>query len=286
MADFNQYVKVFLLSSSYWQLMKKSYLAGILIAVAILVVGATAYILLRDTSSNEPAQSLYTYEIINAYPHDENAFTEGLVFEKGTLFEGTGLYGESKLLKTLLETGTITQSYSLPETFFGEGITILDNKVFQLTWREKTGFVYDKDSFQLLRNFTYATEGWGLTTDGEKLIMSNGSATLQFLDPETFQIMGTVEVHDLAEPVSQLNELEYVKGDVYANIFEQKRIAIINIQTGQVKGWIDLNDLHDPNDGDLENVLNGIAYDSADGRLFVTGKRWTQLFEIKIAPVK
>src|SRR3990172_896435 len=211
MADFKQYVKVFLLSSSYWQLMKKSYLAGILIAVAILVVGATAYILLRDTSSNEPTQSLYSYEIIKAYPHDENAFTEGLVFEKGTLFEGTGLYGESKLLKTLLETGTITQSYSLPETFFGEGITILDNKVFQLTWREKTGFVYDKDSFQLLRNFTYATEGWGLTTDGEKLIMSNGSATLQFLDPETFQIMGTVEVHDLAEPVSQLNELEYVK---------------------------------------------------------------------------
>ena len=262
--------------------MKKSHLAGILITIVILAVGATAYILLRGTSSNVTSQLLYTYEVIKVYPHDTNAFTEGLAFENGVLYEGTGLYGESKLQKVALDTGNVTQFHSLPDAFFGEGITILDNKIIQLTWLENTGFVYDKDAFGLLSNFSYSTEGWGITTDGEKLIMSDGTAKLYFLDPQTFQETGTVEVHDSSGPVSQLNELEYVKGDIYANVFEQKRIAIINVQTGQVKGWIDLARLSDPSEVDLNNVLNGIAYDVDGDRLFVTGKRWTQLFEIKV----
>jgi glutaminyl-peptide cyclotransferase len=266
--------------------MKKSYLAGILLGIVILAVGATAYILLKDGSSNDTTQLLYTYEVVKVYPHDTNAFTEGLVFENGTLYEGTGLYGESRLQKVELETGNVTQFHSLPASFFGEGITILDDKIVQLTWLEQVGFVYEKDSFRLLRNFSYPTEGWGITTDGEKLIMSDGTATLHFLDPKTFQETGTVEVHDSSGPVSQLNELEYVKGDVYANIFEQKRIAIINITTGQLKAWVDLHGLRDPSDFDPNNVLNGIAYDANGGRLFVTGKRWTQLFEIRLFPMK
>ena len=276
-----------------WVPVKKSYLAGIFVAIVMLAVGASVYILLK-TGSNDTAQLLYTSEVVKVYPHDENAFTEGLVFENGMLYEGTGLYGESKLQKVELETGHVTQSSSLPDNFFGEGITILKDKIIQLTWLENTGFVYEKDSFRLLRNFSYPVvsdprevwEGWGITTDGQKLIMSNGTAMLTFLDPETFQETGTVQVHDSSGPVSKLNELEYVKGDVYANVFEEKRIAIIDIHTGLVKSWIDLNGLHDPNDFDSNNVLNGIAYDSTGDRLFVTGKRWTQLFEISLVPAK
>jgi glutamine cyclotransferase len=266
--------------------MKKSYIAGILLGIVILAFGVTAYILLKNTSSNDTAQLLYTYEVVKVYPHDTDAFTEGLVFENGMLYEGTGLYGESKLQKVELETGNVTQSHSLPASFFGEGITLLGDKIVQLTWLEQVGFVYEKDSFKLLRNFSYPTEGWGITTDGQKLIMSDGTATLHFLDPETFRETGTVEVHDSSGPVSRLNELEFVKGYVYANVFEQKRIAIINIHTGQIKAWVDLNGLRDPNDFDPNNVLNGIAYDSNGGRLFVTGKRWTQLFEITLVPMK
>jgi len=262
--------------------MKKSHLAGIFIAIVILAVGAAAYVLLRGAPSNDTAQLLYTYEVVKVYPHDTNAFTEGLVFENGMLYEGTGLYGESTLQKIELKTGNVTQSHSLPDSFFGEGITILNDRIIQLTWLEHTSFIYEKDTFELLRNFTYATEGWGITTDGENLIMSDGTATLHFLDPKSFQEIGTVEVHDASGPVTMLNELEYVKGDVYANIFEQKRIAIINVQTGEVKGWIDLAGLRDPSEVDLNNVLNGIAYDVDGDRLFVTGKRWTQLFEIKL----
>ena len=262
--------------------MKKSHLAGLLIAIMILGVGATAYILLSSEPSEDAEQILYTFEVIKAYPHDATAFTEGLVFENGALYEGTGLYGESRLQKVELETGNVTQLYSLPDSFFGEGITTFDDKIIQLTWLENTGFVYEKASFRLLGNFSYSMEGWGITTDGQRLIMSNGSATLNFLDPETFQITGTVEVHDSSGPVLLLNELEYVKGDVYANVFGQKRIAIIDTQTGWVKGWIDLNELRDVNDFDPNNVLNGIAYGSVVDRLFVTGKRWTQLFEIRL----
>lgn len=263
--------------------MKKPYFAGILAAIMIIAIGTVAYVVLQSEPKNDDTkQSLFTFEVINVYPHDATAFTEGLVFENGILYEGTGLYGESRLQKVELETGNVTQVYPLPDIFFGEGITIFDDKIIQLTWLENTGFVYERDTFNLLGNFSYAMEGWGITTDGQKLILSNGSATLNFLDPESFQITRTVEVHDASGPVQLLNELEYVNGDVYANVFEQKRIAIIDAETGWVKGWIDLNGLRDANDSESNNVLNGIAYDAGEGRLFVTGKRWTQLFEIKI----
>ena len=263
--------------------MKKWFLVAVA-ATLIILFSLAAYIVLHDeTADNEVIN--YEYTVTNAYPHDINAFTEGLVYENGFLYEGTGLYGNSTLRKVELETGEAIQLYLMSPDFFGEGITIFDDKIIQLSWLENTGFVYEKDNFELLKNFSYPSEGWGITTDGENLIMSDGTATLHFLDPKSFQEIGTVEVHDASGPVTMLNELEYVKGDVYANIFEQKRIAIINVQTGEVKGWIDLAGLRDPSEVDLNNVLNGIAYDVDGDRLFVTGKRWTQLFEIKLVTV-
>ena len=264
--------------------MNKTLLAATLITLTILAITATAYILQQGTTQNNTTQSQYTYEIINTYPHDPTAFTEGLVIQDGTLYEGTGLYGESRLQKTQLETGNITQTIALPNQYFGEGITIINNKITQLTWLEHIGFVYEKTSFQTLKNFTYPGEGWGITNDGQRLIMSNGTAMLTFLDPQTLQPTGTIQVHDSTGPVPLLNELEYIKGDVYANIFGEKRIAIININTGQVKAWVNLNGLQDPNESNPDNVLNGIAYDPNGDRLFVTGKRWTHLFEIKLIP--
>ena len=264
--------------------MNKSHLTSILlITILVLGISFTAYILLKGSISNETLnQKLHTYEIVKAYPHDTNAFTEGLIFQNGVLYEGTGLYGESELKKMELENGNILQSHSLPDNFFGEGITIFDEKIIQLTWLENTGFVYDEATLKLLANLTYATQGWGITTDGKKLIMSDGTSKLYFLDPETYQTTETVEVQDQSEPLSGLNELEYVKGDIYANIYKQKKIAIIDIISGQVKSWVDLNGLSDPSDSNPDNVLNGIAYDVNGDRLFVTGKRWTQLFEINL----
>jgi glutamine cyclotransferase len=263
--------------------MKKRHLAGILIVATILALIATAYVLLNDKTATSNTPLRYTYEVVRAYPHDKTAFTEGLVFDDGFLYEGTGLYGNSILQKVDLETGDALQLHSLSPEFFGEGITIFGDKIIQLTWQNNIGFVYDKNSFDLLKNFSYPTEGWGITNDGNRLIMSDGTATLHFLDPETFEKTGQIEVHD-TEPVTGLNELEYVKGDIYANIWTQDKIAIIDAQTGRVKGWIELEGLRDPNDADPNNVLNGIAYDASEDRLLVTGKRWLQIFQIKLIP--
>ena len=224
----------------------------------------------------------YTYTVVNVYPHDKTAFTQGLIFEDGVLYEGTGRYGQSTLRRVELETGNVTQLYSLPDQFFGEGITIFDDKIIQLTWKSGKGFVYDKSSFDLLQEFTYSTDGWGITHDGSRLIMSDGTATLYFLDPETFQIIGQVEVYD-EEPVTMLNELEYIHGMVYANIWLDEKIAIINPQTGQVTGWIDLEGLKEAENQNAD-VLNGIAYDAEADRLFVTGKLWSKLYEIELVP--
>jgi glutamine cyclotransferase len=228
---------------------------------------------------------LYTYSIVNTYHHDENAFTEGLVYENDSLYESTGLYGNSTLRRVNLETGEPLQLYTLPDEYFGEGITIFDDKIIQLTWREHKGFVYDRRSFDLLQEFNYSTEGWGITCDGTRLIMSDGTANLYFLDPATFEKVGQVEVHDTA-PVTQINELEYINGKVYANIWMKEKIAIINPQTGQVEGWIDLSGIQDRQNQDADKVLNGIAYDAEGDRLFVTGKMWPHLFEIKLIPLE
>jgi glutamine cyclotransferase len=248
------------------------------------LLGATILIWQNDSPANT-APVLYTYDIINVYPHDEDAFTQGLIFEDGVLYESTGLYGHSTLRCVELETGEILRLYALSSQFFGEGITIADDRIIQLTWRSNRGFVYDKRSFDLLQEFSYPTEGWGITYDGNRLIMSDGTATLHFLDPETLEKVGQVEVHDAA-PVTKLNELEYIHGEVYANIWQEDKIAIIDIQTGQVTGWIDLSGLQDLENRDTDNVLNGIAYDVEEDRLFVTGKKWSQLFEIKLTPLE
>jgi len=202
------------------------------------------------------------------------------------LYESTGLIGHSTLRRVALETGQVLQSYTLPEQFFGEGITNYDNEIIQLTWQSHIGFVYDEDTFRLLQNFSYPTEGWGLACNGSQLIMSDGTATLHFLNPVTFQETERIEVHDGATSVPNLNELEFINGDVYANIWQTNNIAIINPQTGQVKGWINLAGIENFANSDPEAVLNGIAYDAKNDRLFVTGKDWPQLFEIKLIPQK
>jgi glutamine cyclotransferase len=257
------------------------------VILAVLVVLLLSSIVLVTIMNKEPSSFTtprYTCTVVNAYPHDRNAFTEGLVIADGVLYESTGLYGSSTLRRVDLETGNVLQEVTLPNQFFGEGITIVNDTIIQLTYREHMGFIYDKNSLNLLSNFTYSTEGWGITFDGNRLIMSNGTDNLTFLDPATHQNIGHVEVHDGNISVSELNELEYVKGDVYANIWLQQKIAIINPKTGQVKAWIDLTQLENPMALNAENVSNGIAYDAKNDTLFVTGKNWPQLFEIKLVP--
>ncbi|MCX5800216.1 MAG: glutaminyl-peptide cyclotransferase [Candidatus Eisenbacteria bacterium] len=225
----------------------------------------------------------YTYRIVNTYPHARDAFTQGLVLENGVLYEGTGNYGSSTLRKVDVKTGRVLQIRELPPGYFGEGITVYGKRIFQLTWQSHVGFVYDKVSFNLLREFRYPTEGWGITHDESRLIMSDGTSLLHFLDPETLEETGRIQVKDAGSPVSGLNELEYVRGVVYANVWPTERVAMISPQTGLVVGWIELeglltrDDLTQPVD-----VLNGIAYDSKRSRLFVTGKWWPKLFEIEI----
>jgi glutamine cyclotransferase len=226
---------------------------------------------------------VYTYNIVNTYPHDRNAFTQGLVFENGVLYEGTGLFGHSSLRRVELETGDILQIRELPAQFFGEGITIYENKIIQLTWQSNIGFVYDKNSFEPLQEFNYSTEGWGITHDGKRLIMSDGTSTLHFLDPQTFEEIGQLGVFDNGGPVTRLNELEYVQGEIYANVWQTDHIARIAPGTGRVTGWIELGGLLTPEDrSEPVDVLNGIAYDAESGRLFVTGKLWPKLFEIEL----
>jgi len=264
--------------------MKSQHLAGILMGTAVIVFSAVVLVLVSN-SPVYPEPLHYTYNVVNVYPHDETAFTQGLIFEDSIIYESTGRYGQSTLRSVELETGNIIQLHVLPDQFFGEGITIFDDKIIQLTWQSEKGFVYDKNSFDLLQEFTYPTQGWGITHDGSRLIMSDGTATLYFLDPETFQKIGQVEVYD-EEPVEFLNELEYIHGEVYANIWKEEKIAIINPQTGRVTGWIDLEGINEAEKQNSSNVLNGIAYDAEEDRLFVTGKMWSQLFEISLVLVE
>ena len=203
---------------------------------------------------------IYVPRIIKTYPHDPHAFTQGLVFENGYLYEGTGRYGKSWIQKTVLETGHVEQQLSLSSQLFGEGITIVQDTLVQLTWRSRVGFVYAKDSFLLIRVFHYSTEGWGITYDGRQLIMSDGSEHLYFLSPETYEISGTVSVYDDTGIITKLNELEYIKGQIYANVWQSGRIAIIDPLTGQVNGWIDLQDLVRTAGGNnTTKTLNGIT---------------------------
>ncbi len=262
--------------------MRKRQLAIILTATAVLILSLTAYILLSSKPADKSTQ--YTYAIINEYPHDTAAFTQGLVIDNGVLYEGTGLNGHSTLRRVDLETGEVLQLYELSDEFFGEGITVYGDKIIQLTWRSHKGFVYDKNTFELLQNFTYPTEGWGITHNGTHLIVSDGTANLCFLNPQTFQRLGKISVTDNGTPITRLNELEYINGEIYANIWLRKQIAIINPQTGNVRAWIDLTGIANSETTNSNNVLNGIAYDSEADRLFITGKMWSKLYEIQLIP--
>jgi glutamine cyclotransferase len=244
-------------------------------------------VLLSLDSEGPDTSRTYTYKVVNTFPHDQNAFTQGLVFEDGVLYEGTGLTGRSTLRKVELETGNILQLRKLPDEFFGEGITIYGSHIIQLTFLSNTGFVYNKDTFELVREFNYPTQGWGITHNGRHLIMSDGTPVLYFLDPETFERISRITVYDRDVLVWNLNELEYVEGQIYANVWGVERIARIEPETGQVLGWIDMKGLVARQDRtEDEAVLNGIAYDKENGRLFVTGKFWPKLFEIKLIPAK
>ncbi|GAB4207962.1 MAG: glutaminyl-peptide cyclotransferase [Roseiflexaceae bacterium] len=234
-----------------------------------------------------PAASLpvYGYRVINTYPHNPESFTQGLIYADGVLYEGTGEYGKSRLLQVKLETGEVLQSHDLASDLFGEGITLFNGKIYQLTWQSRVGFVYNQADFSQTKTFTYTTEGWGITHDGSRLIMSDGTSMLYTLDPETLEQRPLVEVTDENGPVRNLNELEYIDGRVYANIWLTDRIAQIDPATGRVTAWIDLTGLRAPEQQANGNaVLNGIAYDPATKRLFVTGKLWPNLFEIELVP--
>jgi glutamine cyclotransferase len=232
-----------------------------------------------------PAQPADTYQVVRSYPHDAHAFTQGLVYLDGHLYESTGLKGQSSLRMEDLETGKIDRFLEVPDKYFAEGLTNWGSALIQLTWQSHIALVYDRSTFHLLHTLPYPGEGWGLTQDGKSIIFSDGSASLRFLDPETFHELRRITVRDHGRPVTQLNELEYIHGEIYANIWYSDRIARISPATGRVLGWIDLTGLLPKADRPSPGaVLNGIAYDQAHDRLFVTGKLWPRIFEIKVVP--
>jgi glutaminyl-peptide cyclotransferase len=228
-----------------------------------------------------------TYRIVHAYPHDEHAFTQGLVYVDGRLYESTGMNGQSTLREDDLESGRIQRMQLVADQYFAEGLTDWKNTLIQLTWQNHVAFVYDRATFRLLHTFHYDGEGWGLTHDAKSLILSDGTSTLRFYNPDTFKELRRITVTDRGKPIIDLNELEYIRGEIYANVWHTNRIARISPATGRVVGWIDLKGLVSRSElSNDEAVLNGIAYDAAHNRLFVTGKLWPRIFEITLVPAK
>src|ERR1700722_12403764 len=235
------------------------------------------------TSAGPPPKCRFA--IVRVFPHDTSAYTQGLAYRDGFLYGGTGRNGQSSLRKVRLETGEVTQRLDLASEYFGEGITLVKDKVVQITWKSGVGFVYDLNNFQLLRKFSYSGEGWGLTANGHQLFMSDGTSEIRVFDAETLRQIRRFKVHDGPTPVDQLNELEFVEGQIFANVWHTNLVARISPQTGKVVGWIDLNGILSPVYRlEPEAVLNGIAYDPLHKRLFVTGKLWPSIFEIRLAP--
>lgn len=251
----------------------------VLLAILVLLAFRTPFSF-RIQAMSTPE---YTFKIVHAFPHDPAAYTQGLVYHDGFLYEGTGLYGRSSLRKVRLETGEILQKIDLSPEIFGEGIAIFKNEIMQLTWKSQTGFVYNLSDFHLLRQFSYTGEGWGLATSGNELFMSDGTASIRVLDGNTLREKRRFTVRDGSNPVTELNELEVVRGEIFANVWQTDRIARISPATGKVLGWIDLTGLLGPMyRRETDSVLNGIAYDSQSNRLFVTGKLWPSIFEIEV----
>jgi glutamine cyclotransferase len=238
---------------------------------------------MSNSNASQQQPAVYGYELVNAWPHDRAAFTQGLVLHDGKFLESTGQYGQSSLRRVEMETGRVLQKVDVAPQYFAEGMTLLGGKIYQLTWENQLGFIYDPATFERTGTFRYDGQGWGLTSDGRSLILSDGTSQLRFIDPETFAVRRTVNVTDRGRPVRDLNELEYVKGEIFANVWHMDRIARIDPETGRVTGWIDLSGLLPPAErGGSEAVLNGIAYDADADRLFVTGKLWPKLFEIRV----
>jgi glutamine cyclotransferase len=225
----------------------------------------------------------YTYQVVHTYPHDRTSYTQGLLYLDGVLYEGTGLYEESRIRKVKLETGEVLQNRDIPGQYFGEGIIVWKDRLLELTWKSEKGFIYDLATFTPKGEFPYPGEGWGLTTDGKRIIMSDGTAELRFWDPESLKETGRITVTEDGRLLDQLNELEWIKGEIYANVYQTERIVRIDPKTGKVVGSIDCRGLLTPADrSEQTDVLNGIAYDAKGDRLFVTGKKWPKLFEIKL----
>ncbi len=271
---------------------RSSWRAAALAATALAGLAALVY---GGTRLREPPQQaaaapavVYTYDVVGEYPHDPDAFTQGLIYRDGFLFESTGLNGRSSLRKVRLETGDVVQRRDVDARYFAEGLTDWGNRLVQLTYQTNVGFVYDLETFEPRGTFNYDGEGWGLARDDRRLIMSDGSSRLRFIDPETFREIRRLEVTDAGRPVDDLNELEFVKGSIYANVWYVERIAMIDPSDGRVTGWIDVSGLTSrmtprPDVGGGA-VPNGIAYDASADRLFVTGKLWPRLFEIRVRP--
>ncbi len=237
-------------------------------------------LLISNTAQNVPK---YQLQIIQTYPHDQNAFTQGLVFHDGQLYEGTGLRGQSTVRLVELESGHVQKQVGIDASEFGEGTAVLNNKLYQLTWQSQKGYIYDLENLAPIGTFNYTGDGWGLTTNGQCLIMSNGSSQITYRDPQTFEILGTLIVKEGEKEIHLLNELEYINGEIWANIYSSPFIVRIDPETGQVLGWIDgspLVKMVQPRNS--EAVLNGIAYDAENGRIFLTGKLWQTLFEVQL----
>ncbi|MGH9604386.1 MAG: glutaminyl-peptide cyclotransferase [Terracidiphilus sp.] len=253
--------------------MRHPYLSRALAVLLLLAAGCA------------PAPAADTYRVVHVYPHDSGAFTQGLIYLNGHLYESTGMRGRSSLREEDLETGRIIKYQALPASYFGEGLTNWHNELIQLTWQAHVALVYDLKTFKFLRKFSYSYDGWGLTQDGKDLIESDGSSTLRFIDPATFETVRSIVVRDHGQPIDQLNELEYIHGQIYSNVWHKNIILRISPSTGDVLGTIDLTGLLPPGSvTDPEAVLNGIAYDPVHNRLFVTGKLWPKLFEIQVIP--
>lgn len=253
------------------------------LSVALLAITAAGLTVAGPFSPfRKRGPEVSTVEVVQSFPHDPGAFTQGLIWSGDVLLEGTGKYGASTLRKVDLESGRVELSVPVDPKIFGEGITELNGKIYQLTWENHFGLIYDRATFQILGTFRYSGEGWGLTNDGSQLILSDGSSTLRFLNPETFEVTRRVIVRGPSGVVDKLNELEYVDGEIYANIWYADRIARISPEDGKLLGWIDCSQVYPAHRRDREAVLNGIAYDASTRRLFITGKNWPKLYEIQV----
>ena len=255
-------------------------------ATTLSVFVAPAIALFAFQAWPDPRTPRFSFRVVKAFPHDPTAFTQGLVFADGIFYESTGLRGHSTLRKVTPATGVVIQQVPVEDQYFAEGLALVGNELLQLTWEERVGFVHDKTTLKRLRTFNYPTEGWGMAFDGKSLVMSDGSSRLFFLDPKTQKPVRSVQVLEGLHPVERLNELEFVRGELWANVWQTDRIAKINPQTGRVKGWVDLTGLLRPDArGPEGDVLNGIAWDKAGDRIFVTGKKWPWVFQIEVMPV-